>query len=138
MTNCSSRKANNLLWIKMRPDTPQLNEFISIDNISGFARNIIYINEWTQFFDLKGRTDMPKGITKNIELSNINMECDYFYNVTKSDKYDLLDFTFNNLNIKAKMNCFNEKLAENTIYKNLNIEQIKIDINFIYKNVIQN
>ena len=136
MTNCLSRKANNLLWIKMRPDTPQLNEFISIDNISGFARNIIYINEWTQFFDLKGRTDMPKGITKNIQLSNINMECDYFYNVTKSDKYDLMNFTFNNLNIKAKMNCFNEKLAENTIYKNLNIEQIKIDINFIYKDVI--
>ena len=136
MRNCNTKKANNLLWIKMRPDTPQLNEHISIYNINGFAKNILYINEWTQFFDLKGRKDMPKSIAKNVSLYNINMSCDYFFNVTKSDKYDLSDFIFNNLNIKAKMNCFNKNIIQNTIYKNLNITNLDIDINFIYNDVI--
>ena len=120
----------------MRPDTPQLNELISINNINGFARNILYINEWTQFFDLKGRKDIPKSIAKNIILSNINMSCDYFFNVTKSDKYDLSNFIFNNLNIKAKMNCFDENIIQNTFYKNMNIENLEFDINFIYHDVI--
>ena len=136
LRNCISKKANNLLWIKMRPDTPQLNELISINNIKGFARNILYINEWTQFFDLKGRKDIPKSIAKNVILSNIDMSCDYFFNVTKSDKYDLSYFIFNNLKIKAKMNCFDENMIQNTLYKNMNIENMEFDINFIYHDVI--
>ena len=136
MRNCNAKKANNLLWIKMRPDTPQLNEYISIYNISGFARNILYINEWTQFFDLKGRKDMPKSIAKYIAFYNINMSCDYFFNVSKSDKYELSNFIFNNLQIKAKMNCFNDNIIKNTIYKNNNIQNLDFDINFIYKDVI--
>ena len=131
MRNCNSKKANNLLWIKMRPDTPQLNEFISIYNINGFARNILYINEWTQFFDLKGRKDMPKSIARDVALYNINMSCDYFFNVSKSDKYELSNSIFNNLNIKAKMNCFNDKTIKNTIDKNNNIQNWDIDINYI-------
>ena len=136
MRNCNAKKANNLLWIKMRPDTPQLNEYISIYNISGFARNILYINEWTQFFDLKGRKDMPKSLAKYIAFYNINMSCDYFFNVSKSDKYELSNFIFNNLQIKAKMNCFNDNIIKNTIYKNNNIQNLDFDINFIYKDVI--
>ena len=136
MRNCNSEKANNLLWIKMRPDTPQLNEYISIYNINGFARNILYINEWTQYFDLKGRKDIIKNLAKNISLYNINMSCDYFFNVTKSDKYELSNFNFSNLNIKAKMNCFDPSIINNVFYKDINIENIDIDINFIYNDLI--
>ena len=137
MRNCCSKKANNLLWLKMRPDTPQLNEYISIYNINGFAKNVLYINEWTQFFNLKGRKDLPKGVSKDIALYDINMTCNYFFNVSKSEKYDLNNFIFKNLNIKAKMNGFNDKLINNIIYNNINIEYLKIDINFIYNDVIQ-
>lgn len=46
---------SNLLWLKMRPDTPQHYEYITLENIEGNITNFININPWTQFFDLKDR-----------------------------------------------------------------------------------
>lgn len=46
---------SNLLWLKMRPDTPQHYEYITLENIEGNITNFININPWTQFYDLKDR-----------------------------------------------------------------------------------
>lgn len=39
----------NLLWLKMRPDTPQHYEYITIEYVQGKIFNFININPWTQF-----------------------------------------------------------------------------------------
>ena len=49
------KEGKNLLWLKMRPDTPQHYEYISVEDINGKIDSFININPWTQFYDLKDR-----------------------------------------------------------------------------------
>lgn len=44
----------NLLWLKMRPDTPQNYEYITVEDVKGSAQNFLFVRPWTQFFDMKG------------------------------------------------------------------------------------
>jgi len=90
MRNCKVKEANRLLWLKMRPDTPQKYEFITVENIEGQVNSFLYIKRWTQFFDLKGRKDIPLSSCKNISLKNINLTCNVFFDVEISENYNSL------------------------------------------------
>jgi len=112
MRNCHVNEAERLLWLKMRPDTPQLYEYVSVENVKGLAHSMIYAKPWTQFFDLKGRKDVPLSYCKHISMKNIDMTCDVFYDID-IDQYDRLsDFTFSDLNIKAKNSAYNKSLID--------------------------
>ena len=100
--NSTVTDAQRLLWLKMRPDTPQNYEYITVDNIKGNARNFIYIKPWTQFFDLKGEKDIRRSAAGHIRMSNIQFECTELFNIDKSDQYSLNAFSFENLDIQAK------------------------------------
>ena len=96
-------EAERLLWLKMRPDTPQNYEYISVENITGNVVNILYVKPWTQFFDLKGREDIPYSRSSNITMSGIEMECNVAFNIEKADdQYSLSDFTFKDFSVKSK------------------------------------
>lgn len=96
-------KATRLLWLKMRPDTPQNYEYITVEDITGNVGSFLYIRPWTQFFDLKGRKDMPMSYGRHIIMRNIEAECKTFFNVSRADdQYLLSDFLFENLKIKAE------------------------------------
>lgn len=86
----------------MRPDTPQHYEYILVEDITGDARSLLYVKPWTQFFDLKGRTDIPMSYSNNVTMRNIKFDCDVFYDVNPSEQYQLKDFTFENLDVRAK------------------------------------
>jgi hypothetical protein len=45
---------------------------------------------------------MPLSYGSNITMRNITLNCDIFFDVSKSDQYILSDFTFENLNIQTK------------------------------------
>jgi polygalacturonase len=112
MRNCHVNEAERLLWLKMRPDTPQLYEYITVENVKGQAHSMIYAKPWTQFFDLKGRQDVPLSYCKHISMLNIEMTCDVFFDID-IDQYDrLADFTFGNLSIKAKNDTYNKSLID--------------------------
>ena len=112
--------AENLLWLKMRPDTPQHYEYITIEEIEGHINNFININPWTQFYDLKDRKDIPLSYADNITMRNCNCECDTYFNVqTDEDRYILSNFTFENLKIKARVNGFSENAIENATVNNV-------------------
>ena len=88
-------KANNLLWLKMRPDTPQRYEYIRVEDITGPVRNFILVRPWTQFYDLKDRKDPPMSYSDHITMRNCNVACDVFFNVEKQDdQYKLSNFHF--------------------------------------------
>lgn len=93
--------AQRMLWLKMRPDTPQHYEYITVEEISGFATNMLFIQPWTQFFDLKGEKEVRTTNAHHITLKNIKLNCDVVFNVTQSDQYTLSDFTFTGLDVKA-------------------------------------
>jgi len=94
-------QAVRLLWLKMRPDTPQNYEHILIEDIRGNANSFLYVKPWTQFFDLQGEKEIPLSYSSNVTMRNITLECNTFFDVTASDQYILSDFLFENLVIKA-------------------------------------
>ena len=117
-------EANNLLWLKMRPDTPQLYEYVRVEDISGTARNFIQVAPWTQFYDLKGRQDTPMSYSDHITMRNITLECNTFFSVTpKPDQYRLSNFTFENLSVRAAKNGLDTTFVAGFSLKNVNVEK---------------
>ncbi|MCI5505942.1 MAG: glycosyl hydrolase family 28 protein [Prevotella sp.] len=119
LRNIEVDNANRVLWLKMRPDTPQHYEYVTVDNISGTTGSFLVVRPWTQFFQPEDRKDMPLSQCNNIVMTNINMECKNFFDVGKSDKYSLCDFTFRNINVKDKKKAFDKTLIENTVVENV-------------------
>jgi len=115
MRNCYVNEAKRLLWLKMRPDTPQKYEYITVENITGQAYSLIYIKPWTQFFDLKGRTEVPLSYSENITLKNINLDCEVFFDLAITEYDKLSDFTFENLKIEAKNGAIDKTLIDNLV-----------------------
>ncbi|HOZ84339.1 MAG TPA: glycosyl hydrolase family 28 protein [Niabella sp.] len=117
--------ATRLLWLKMRPDTPQNYEYISVEDIKGNVGNMLFIQPWTQFFDLKGEKDIRLSYASNISLKNIKLECDAAFNVKKSEQYFLKNFYLSNINVKASKSVLIPKEAfENLILEKVNIEHL--------------
>ena len=116
-------KATRLLWLKMRPDTPQRYEYVTVEDITGNAGQFIYIQPWTQFFDLKDRKDPPMSYSDHITMRNCQMEVDHFFNVkSQDDQYKLTNFHFENLKIKVKKNGeFPTSYVDGFIVKNVEI-----------------
>ena len=62
LRNCDVKDATRMLWLKMRPDTEQNYEYITVEGIRGNVKSMLFVKPWTQFFDLKGREDVPYSI----------------------------------------------------------------------------
>ena len=121
MRNCKVTDAKRLLWLKMRPDTPQKYEYITVENITGQVHSFIYIKPWTQFFDLKGRENVPLSYSDNITMRNIDLKCDIFYDMKITEYDKLTNFTFENINIEAKNSAYNKTIIEGLTFKNVNV-----------------
>lgn len=119
MRRCTFNNANRVLWLKMRPDTPQHYEYVSLDDLSGHCGSFLVIRPWTQFYKPEQRDDMPLSVCNNISVSNVDATCDNFFDVGTSDKYRLTDFSFVNCNITDSTNAFDKSMIDNTKIKNL-------------------
>ena len=118
---CKLENVERLLWLKMRADTPQNYEYITVEDISGTVQNFLYIQPWTQFTNLQGQTEYPAKYSSNIVMRNIQVECTTFFNVGASDQYSLSDFTFENLDIRTQRADINTALIKNFTLKNVTI-----------------
>ena len=114
----------NLLWLKLRPDTPQHYEYITVREVSGKIENFLTVRPWTQFFDLKGRTDMPRSLAEHITVADCDCDCQDFFNVAAApEQYVLRDFTLEDLNVRAAVNGFTEGAVENLTVRNVDVKQ---------------
>ena len=93
LRNCQTDNANRVLWLKMRPDTPQHYEYVLVENITGHCDRFLFIHPWTQFFKPGDRKDMPLSRCNNVTLRNIKVDTKTMIDVKTSDKYELIDFT---------------------------------------------
>ncbi|TCO07748.1 rhamnogalacturonidase [Natronoflexus pectinivorans] len=115
--------AQRLLWLKMRPDTPQNYEYVLVEDIEGsHVGNFLYVRPWTQFYNLQGEQEMRMSYASNITMRNINMDCDVLFMVEIEDPwgtverfdFELSDFTFENLDIEARKDArINRGLVDN-------------------------
>ena len=127
MRNCKVNQAMRVLWLKMRPDTPQKYEYISVENVTGKAHSLIYVKPWTQFFDLKGRPDVPLSYSDHISLKDIKMDCEIFFDVAITENDKLSNFVFKNLNITTQNAKIDKSIVKGFSLKNVvvNGEEIK-------------
>ena len=93
LRRCHTDNANRVLWLKMRLDTPQHYEYVTVEDITGYCRRFLFIHPWTQFFQ-KGDRDLPPSRCNNISMQRIKVETPDMFDVKPSDKYILDDFTF--------------------------------------------
>lgn len=121
MRNIKVQDAVRLLWLKMRPDTPQHYEYITVENITGQVHSFIYVKPWTQFFDLKGKEEVPLSYSDHITMKNIDLECDIFFDVAITEYDRLADFTFENLNIRAKNADFDPSFVNGFKVENVKV-----------------
>ena len=101
LRNCVGAGSSRVLWLKMRPDTPQRYEYILVENITGTVGNFFYVHPWTQFFDLKGREDIPMSYGEHITLRNCSVTCTRkaIDIVENPDQYILSDIVYENLTL---------------------------------------
>lgn len=126
MRNCTVNEATRLLWLKMRPDTPQKYEYITLDNIKGQAHSLIYIKPWTQFFDMKDRKDTPISYSENITLKNIDLKCDIFFDIAINQYVKLKEFHFENLNIETKKGDIDKSIVNGFTLKNVKVNHVMV------------
>lgn len=75
LRNCKVDGTERLLWLKMRPDTPQHYSDILIEGVKGSVDRIFYVKPWKQFFDLKGRPDIPMSYGSDITIQDCDLKC---------------------------------------------------------------
>lgn len=127
MRNCHVNEADRVLWLKMRPDTPQLYEFISLVNIKGQAHSLLFVKPWTQFFDLQGRPDVPLSYSDHISLKNIELSCDTFFDVAISEHDRLSNFTFENVAVESKNAAIDKKVVNGFTLKNVKVNRKPVE-----------
>lgn len=121
MRNCKVNHYRTILRLKNRPDTYQIYENITIENITGKCKDIINVNPWKQFYDMKGDNAQPYCIIRNIVFNNIDVECQSI-GVIKGNPNDMFsNITFKNMNIKA------EKKGIDTTVKGIKIKNVFIN-----------
>ncbi|MCI6371434.1 MAG: exopolygalacturonase, partial [Prevotella sp.] len=92
----------------------------------GPVKNFILVAPWKQFYDLKGRKDSPLSYSDHIVMRNCECECDVFFNVkAQEDVYHLSNFSFHNINIKAKDISFKPEIVDNFKHSSINLTPIK-------------
>ena len=112
----------NFLWLKLRPDTPQCYEHVLVENITGKSANFLNINPWSQFFDLKGRTDLPVSQVNGITIRGCRFECDTYFNVKADEEhYHLRGITLEDLDITAFDTGCDEQAVENLVIRNVKL-----------------
>lgn len=122
LRNAKVSSAYQLIWLKMRLDTPQHYEYITVENVTGKVCDFMNINPWKQFFDLKGKDVMPMSRADNITVKNCDIVCDKYLNIKPaSEQYSLSDFTFENLTVKARFKGCPEDQLEGLTLKNVEV-----------------
>ncbi len=116
--------AHNLLWLKMRPDTPQHYEYITVEDIKGYVSSFVAAHPWKQFYDLKDRKDIPLSRADHITMKNCDCKSWTYFNVAPNpEQYVLSDFTFENITVEAKHKGYSYDQI-----KNMKIENVTVNI----------
>ncbi|WP_426060973.1 glycoside hydrolase family 28 protein [Hymenobacter sp. B1770] len=112
MRNCKVENDRPLLLFKMRPDTYQVYENITIENITGRCGTIVTLSPWTQFFNMAGSTEKPFGTIRNITISNVKVKTKQFAVLDGNPTDKVSNITFKNVEATAETAAFPNKYAD--------------------------
>lgn len=121
--NCVMSGHATVLTLKLRPDTPQHYENITIDGIrlAGGGR-LLNVAPWLQFFDLKGQPP-PSRQVNNITLRNITGSY-HTLGILSGNAGDVLrDITLEHIDVQLADETFRLGPVENLVLKNVKVNQ---------------
>ncbi len=100
--NIKALECRNLLWLKMRPDTPQEYSNILFYNIKAHVHSFLNINPWTQFFAMAAGAIPKKSKVHDIIIKNSESTADVFLDIKEDrEQYDINGTVLEDLYIKA-------------------------------------
>ncbi len=110
-----------VLRLKLRPDTPQLYENITMDDITLVDGGAIFkVSPWTQFFDLKGQAP-PKATVRGIKISNVHGKGSSLGEITGHDQATISDILVENVDVDLKSANFRLGNVQNLRFKNVKV-----------------
>lgn len=121
LRNCTVNNSCPILRLKMRPDTYQIYENITISNVTGKCGNILQIFPWKQFFNLEGSNEKPFGIIRNITLSDMNVTCDRFADMEGNAADTVNNILFKNITATAPSADFKNKYTTEVKAENVTL-----------------
>ncbi len=125
MRNCKVDNSCPILRMKMRPDTYQIFEDITVENITGNCKSILQIKPWTQFFNMEGTEEQPYAIVRNITMKNIDVNCKEFGIFQGNPRDTLSNLSFENIKATVE-NTDGEIHFEYVNYENVKINGKKV------------
>jgi alpha-L-rhamnosidase len=119
--NCTLSGGATLLTLKLRPDTPQRYEDITMDGITlaGTGR-LLNVAPWTQFFDLKGHPP-PARTVNRITLRNVRGKYGSFGTLRGNPGDVLRDFKFENFDVTLTEDRFALGAVEAMAWTNVRV-----------------
>ena len=125
MENCrlTGAEVNWVLKLKLRPDTPQIYEDITVRNITvdNPAARLVSIEGWNQFIDLHGQP-APDQLVDHVTLANITGTLNSFGRIGGPPKSTVQNVTLENIDIKLSQPAVIIKQV-----RNLKLENVKIN-----------
>ena len=112
MRNCKMDHERPVLLFKMRPDTYQLYENITVEGITGKCGTIVTLSPWTQFFNMAGSTEKPFGTIRNITISNVKVNCKQFAVLNGNPTDKVSNIVFKNVEATAQTVPFPNKYPD--------------------------
>ena len=125
--NCIMSGHATLLTLKLRPDTPQHYENITIDGIklAGSGR-ILNVAPWMQFFDLKGQPP-PSRTVENITIRNVSGSYRAFGRLQGNPGDTLRNITLENFRVELKEPVLQQGVVENLVMRQVMVNGKKVD-----------
>jgi polygalacturonase len=122
--NCTISGRATLLTLKLRPDTPQRYEDITMDGITltggeGGGR-VLNVAPWTQFFDLKG-LPAPTRTVSRVTIKNVRGTFRSLGTLRGNPGDGLRDITLENIDLKLTDEKFTLGPTENLVVKNVRV-----------------
>jgi alpha-L-rhamnosidase len=119
--NCVMSGRATVLTLKLRPDTPQHYEDITLDGIklAGGGR-LLNVAPWTQFFDLKGQP-APARTVNGVTLRNITGRYRALGTLRGNPGDTLRDITLENIDVQLTEEAFTLGATENLVLKNVTV-----------------
>lgn len=120
--HCTVKGKNNLVRLKLRPDTPQLYENLTYEDITVAGTGRVFdVKPWTQFFDLKGHAP-PSRTVRNVTVRNLTGDYGSL-GVIRGNKGDLIEHvTLANIDLKVAREAF-----ELGPVKDLTVTDVKVN-----------
>jgi polygalacturonase len=129
MRNCKVNGTSPLLKLKMRPDTYQLFENVTVENITGKVGSIINLYPWKQFFNMDGSNEKPFGTILNITISNVQVTANKFGETLGNPNDIVKNFVLKDITVTTENPTLKSKYDDLKI-KNVivNGKPLKVDV----------